>query len=104
METQTRLSRHNKFISAENIVYSPSRQMPIYMLLSRLRPSRPRTVTGYFKDIYIYIYICIYIFIIYCVKSRAIPCPHQPPNGVITDFGSSRWYCHSWRYQAACAT
>ena len=39
METQTRLSRHNKFISAENITPHP-------LSLD----------AGYFKDIYIYIH------------------------------------------------
>ena len=38
METQTRLSRHNKFISAENItILSVSSDDSFYMLLSRRR-------------------------------------------------------------------
>ena len=38
METQTRFSRHNKFISADNIIaILPSRQMTLYILLSRRR-------------------------------------------------------------------
>ena len=50
METQTRLSRHNKFISAENII-------------------------GILLGIYIYIYmcvcmcVCIYIYIYIFIKS-----------------------------------
>ena len=32
--------------------------------------------------IVVYIYIYIYIFIIQRVKTRAIPCPHQPPARV----------------------
>ena len=42
METQTRLSRHNKFISAENITILSVSSVTIYMLLSW-------TLTGYFK-------------------------------------------------------
>ena len=42
----------------------------------------------------------IFFFIIQRVKAHAIPCPHQPPSS----FGSSRRYCHPWRYQAAFAT
>ena len=44
------------------------------------------------------------IFIIQRVKARAIPCPHQPPSRGDNSFGSSRRYCHPWRYQAAFAT
>ena len=51
METQTQLSRHNKFISAENII----------AILS---------VSS--DDIYIYIYIYIYVCVCVCVCTLAI--------------------------------
>ena len=44
METQTRLSHHNKFISAENIVYSPSRQMTLLHALSCSRDANEELI------------------------------------------------------------
>ena len=59
MEAQTRLSRHNKFISAENIItiLSVSSDDSLHASLSSLSCYCPGTLTGYFRGIYIYIYI-----------------------------------------------
>ena len=85
METQTRLSRHNKFISAENIVgiFSVSSDDSFYMLCIyphifyvKNNPHLLSLDTDWI--IYIYIYIYIYILIslypndqkgIYCIKN-----------------------------------
>ena len=51
-----------------------------------------------------FVYVIFIFFLIQRVKARAIPCPHQPPSRGDNSFGSSRRYCHPWRYQAAFAT
>ena len=63
METQTRLSRHNKFISAENIIaiLSVSSDDSLYASL----PS---------QSIYIYIYIYIYVCVCVCVYIYVYVC------------------------------
>ena len=64
METQTRLSRHNKFISAENIVgiFSVSSDDFLHALYCPRDVMRMRSYSSYS---YIYIYIYIYIYMIY---------------------------------------
>ena len=65
METQTRLSRHNKFISAENIVgiFSVSSDYP-HIFYVKNNPHLLSLDTDWIIYIYIYIYIYTYI----CVK------------------------------------
>ena len=59
METQTRLNRHNEFISAENII-----AIYIYMfILLFSRPSDFFHITGYNVYICICVCVCVYIYI-----------------------------------------